>query len=251
MNEITLNSKDVTYDVPKVTFPSYGKYLARANDIAAQITAMEVSADNIQEAKGLLADARKVTDGLNRIRIDIKKEILSDYTTFESQVKDLCKVIDEADAQLRSKVRILDNKEREEKKAAIREIWDKRIQNYSFQQFYPDDPFYRFLTRQHLNKSTSMKSVEKDMTYWMQEHEKNVATANSMGVEYLAEYVQTDDLALAIENVKELQELTDLITEVDTDEEEEEKAVFIVKGTKDISFAETLLKTNNINYERK
>ena len=250
MNEITLNNQDVKYEVPKVSFPSYEKYLARANDIAAQITAMEVSQDNIQEAKGLLADARKVTDGLNRIRIDIKKKILSDYTTFESQVKDLCKVIDEADAQLRSKVRILDDKEREAKKAAIRETWDKRIQNYSFQQFYPDDPFYRFLTRQHLNKSTSMKSVEKDMTYWMQEHEKNVATANSMGVEYLAEYVQTDDLALAIENVKEKQELADLIMDADK-EEDEEKAVFIVTGTKDISFAETLLKTNNINYERK
>ena len=250
MNEITLNSKDVKYDVPKVSFPSYERYLIRANDIAAQISAMEVSPDNIQEAKGMLADARKVTEGLNRIRIDIKKEILSDYTIFETQVKELCSVIDEADTQLRSKVRILDDQERNAKKEAIRKIWDKRIQTYSFQQFYPDDPFYRFLTRQHLNKSTSMKSVEKDMTHWMQEHEKNVATANSMGVEYLAEYVQTDDLALAIENVKEAQELANLIHQVDN-EDDEEKAMFIVTGTKDISFAETLLKTNNINYERK
>lgn len=249
MNEIVINSKDVTYEVPKVTFPSYERYLQRAEDIAAQINALEVTPENVKEAKVTLADARKVTDGLNRIRIDIKKEVLKNYTVFEKQVKELCSIIDAADSDLRGKVRILDDLEREKKKTAIKEIWDKRFGMYSIRQYQPD-AFDDFLRPVHLNKSTSMKSVEKDMVAWLEDHDKNLATAALMGDECVAEYLMTDDLAVAIENVKEREGLLDLLHE-DNEEEAEEKALFIIKGSKDIAFTETLLKTNNINYERK
>lgn len=243
-----LPSDGVKWEPAKIEFTGFEEYKQIAVDIADYIDTIDLTPENVKDVKKVLADARKVTDGLNRRRIDIKKDIASEYKVFEGEVNELIKVIDAADSRLRNKVRDLEEAEREAKKKQIKEIWDKRVIRYRINEYFPD-AFGLWITPQHLNKSMSMKAVEASMTDWLEDTEKAFETLDGMDDEYTVEYLSCWDLATAIQNVNEREERRELVSS-NTDEDETEPFVLItVKGEKDIKLAKYLLEENCINFE--
>lgn len=247
---IKTTESDVLFDIPNVSFPTFDQYRTQAIRIAEYIDSLEVTPENVKEVKTVLAKARKITDELNRRRIDIKKSILQNFMTFEAQVKELSEIVDSADAELRGKVKLLDEEERRQKKDQLRVIWDKRIQMFDDIQTLIPDAFDRWLTPKHLNKTTAVKSAEADMVEWLQDKYKGIEAAASMGQEYLVEYLKVLDLAKAIRTVTENRQIQDAIKETETGEDEP-TATFIVFGETSIALTELLLKTNRVNYRRK
>lgn len=96
-----------------------------------------------------------------------------------------------------------------------------------------------------------MKKAEADMVEWLEKTDNDLEAADSMGEEYLVEYVKVMDLPQAIQNVKTNAVIRQTISSSDKEEIEEATAWFLVRGTKDIKLTEILLKENEINYERK
>lgn len=239
---------DIAYSVPQVMFNGYEFYKEQAIQIADYVRSIEVTEETIGDAKKELAIARKGVKELDRRRIDIKKEIQLGYAEFEAQLKEITSIIDEADKELGAKVRVLDEAERDRKQEAIKEVWDKRIQQYAIADL-DQNAFNHWLTPQHLNKSTSMKSVESDMVDWLEQRESDVALLKTMDDEYLVEYLGTYDITSAIAAVNQRHELLDTVRT--TAEPDEEKAVFIIHGKKDIKLTESILIENDINFERK
>ena len=239
---------DVSFEPAQVTFPAFEFYKKQAQLIAEQIGTTEVTEENIKEVKQLLADARKVSDGLSRRRIDIKKEILTQYEVFEAQVKDLASIIDTADSELRTKLRLLENAERDRKLKEIEELWGKRIGSYQIGTL-SDRAFDMWLDPKMLNKSTPMKVVETDMVEWLEDSEKAINTLKSMDDEFLVEYLGCFNLMDAINAVNARREIKAKVTET-KDEDTREKAIFIVYGKKDIKLTETLLSENEIEYTK-
>lgn len=244
--EIVEKQNDVTYEIPKVDFPAYEEYKQKAQMIADYISQMEVDPDNIKDTKQTLAKARKLTDRLSRIRIDMKKEILQNYTLFESQVNEIVGIVGDADRELRAKVKALEEAEREEKEQEIFNIWQKRVAPYPIIEATMTNAFYRWLSPKHLNKTTTMKAVEKDMTEWIEKTYNEMQTALGMGREYLIAYGWKGDLAGAIEAVNTNREAEKRLNGLDDDEETKE--TFIVYGRKDIDLTKMLLNEHNINY---
>lgn len=251
MNEFELwdpnKGPDVSFAAAPVSFPAYEVYKKQAQEIADYIGGLEVTEDNVKQIKQELASCRKVTDELNRRRIAIKKMVLKDFNEFEAQVKDLIFIVDEADSQLRTKVRQMEEEEREAKRQAIKDIWDKRIGLYSIGKV-GQDPFGKFCIPRYLNKTTSMKVVEKDMTEWLEMTEMDLSLLLTMGPEYQAEYGICYNTAKAIRNVND-RKTREEVAEKAAEEEIEETAVFTVYGAKNIAFARTLLDTNWIKYK--
>ena len=245
MDLIKLPADGVAWTRPTITFQGYKNCEAAATQIAEYISNIELTKDNVKDVKKVLADARKVTNGLNRKRIDIKNDILDEYKGFEDKVKALVGIIDEADAKLRDKVKEIEEEEREEKKQEIFELWEKRVSHYRVNDYVPE-AFDLWLTPQHLNKSTSMKTIEADMTEWLQETETAFETLDGMDDEYTVEYIGCLNLPLAIQAVNERR---DIRKRVETDEEQETVLHFIVKGEKDITLTKLLLEQNGIDYE--
>jgi len=245
------NTSPVSYNVATVDFPAYEVFKEKAIDISEEIRAMNVDPENIKEAKTMLAEARKITDRLSRVRIDIKKEILAGYQTFEAQVKEISAIIGDADDALRAKVRELEEAERQAKKKALRITWDSRIERYPYVADCISDPFDRWLTPRHLNKTVTMKKAEADMVDWLERTDNDLQAAGSMGDVYLVEYIKTGDLPMAIQNVKERAEIQQRVSNAEQEELEEATAWFLIRGTKDIKLVEMLLKENEINFERK
>ena len=248
--ELKTRENDVSYQIPEIRFPSYEQYRQQALALGDYIRSTEVTPENVKEAKSILADSRKVTDRLNRKRIDIKNDILRGYKVFEEQVKEITGIIDEADQELRGKVRELDDQERQVKKDAIKELWEKRVQQYDRVTSYVNEPFWRWFEPSMLNKTTSMKSIEASMTEWLQDTDRAIETAAGMGEEYLVEYLHAGDLTEAIRRVTEHKKLANLINSNKEDFEDEPTATFIVTGEKDITLTEMLLKSNNITYRK-
>ena len=241
---------DVKYQVAKVTFDSFPEYKAKCLLIAEHIRNTEVTEDNLPEVKKELAAARKITDELNSRKVQIKKIILADYTVFEGEVKELKGIIDSAESELRVKVNDLEDKARDQKKADIKSIFDKRIGQYSIGTLIPD-AFDRWWHEDLANKSKSMKAVEADMVDWLEGTEKDIVTLKGMDKEVLVEYLDTMDLAAAIQIVNARKARRQAVkAQPDDTVPEEQVAVFRVYGQKDIALAEMLLKDNNINYRK-
>lgn len=247
--EITERNDDITYEVAQVSFPAYEEYKEKAQLIADYIDSMDVNEDNVKEVKETLAKARKLTGRLSKIRIDMKRDLLKNYTTFEEQVKDIVGIVDRADSDLRYKVRKLDEEYCRRKTLAAHEIWEKRIAQYPKLETILPDAFDRWLSPKHLNKSTSMSSIEKDMTEWIQKTYDEMKTAESMGHEYLVAFAWKGTLMEAIADVNAQREHEEAVRKANKEEGgDEEKEVFAVFGKKDIELTKMLLNDHDIKY---
>ena len=245
-------SGSILVEPAKVYFQGYGAYTQMAQNIADYINSIEVTEDNIQAVKKDLAAARKVVDGLGKRRIELKKQILVEYDVFEQEVKELQSIVDTADRELRAKVNALEEQERELKKAAIREIWDKRIWQYPLVEAI-ENPFEAWLPKHLLNKSVSMKSAEAEMVGWLEKVNKDLQTLKGMDDEYLVEYLYSLDVTEAIASVNARNQkaaMASVIKQVE-DEEAPATAHYIVTGDKDIALAESLFNQYKINYIKK
>ena len=246
--EIIERENDITYQIPQVNFPAFEDYKQQAEAVSSYIRSLPVTQENIKAVKVELAKARKLTDRLNRSRIDIKKAILSQYTVFESQVKELCDIVGEADEELRDKVRQLEELERKYKMSEIEELWDKRISQYDEIRKYIPCALDLWFRPQYLNKSVSMKQIEDSIREWLSDTEDNLRVAKKMGEDYLYEFTLTGDLAEAIERVQQREKWN---AEQDEDPEDDVPVgIFIVSGAKDITLTAMLLEQNNINYRK-
>ena len=169
------NTSMITYSLGQISFPNYEEVIQWAKEVAETLNNTELREDNVKDVKASLAAARKVVDGINARRIEVKKALLTPYDTLEAQVKVITNIINEADGVLRDKVRAMEEAERDAKRETLKGIWDLRIPLYTFTDYIPD-PFDRWVTPQHLNKTTSIKKCEDDMTAWMEQREQDIAT---------------------------------------------------------------------------
>lgn len=241
MNELI--TKDIEYTTGVVKFNNFENYLKQAKEVAKYIDSVELTDANVKQCKSDLAAARKVVNQLDQVRKQVKKDLLKPYQPFEKQVKQLQKVIDDADKRLREEVKLLEEVERNEKEEAIKEVFDKRIAMYDIKDYW-SNPFDLFLTPQHLNKTVSMAKVEKDMTSWMESVQKDLDTIQSMDDAdmIMTDYIMTLDLNEAIDRNNRRKET---LTKVRT---QEKIATFTIKGTANITLVEILLKQNGIEF---
>lgn len=246
MHELEIRNSIVA-TLPTIEFKDYEMLKEQAEEVASYISQVEVTEDNVKEAKKLLATVNKSVSRLNKQRISIKQEIMSPYELFAAQVREIEKIVKDADEIVRNQVRELEEREREKKKELLEEIWNNRIQMYDNAKLVH---FKDWLQSKHLNKSESLTKVESEMVEFLESVESNVSTILNMdsAEDILVEYTKSLDLGESIkktqEKNKQLEENREVLKEV-----VEEQFAFIIKNKKDKTLLELLLKENNIAYE--
>jgi hypothetical protein len=193
-NELTIQSK-VSYQVGEVQFYNYEEILQQATELAELIKTVEVDENSIKGTKKLLASVNKKVKELEDERIRIKNELLTPYLEFEKQIKTISSVVKESDNELRSKVRELEELERQEKYRIIEGIFNKRIS------LYPTLPFLvadKFITPQHLNKTSSLNKIELEMVQWLEQRKREVEIIALTDGADMDIYSQTLDLVLSL-----------------------------------------------------
>lgn len=241
----------IVYTPGTVRFPEFEDYIAKAQSVAEVLNSTVLTEDNVQEVRMTLANARKIVTALETRRKEVKAAILEPYTVLEKQVKIITGIINSADDELRAKVREMEEREREDKKAVLREIWDKRIELYKFPE-YIINPFDRWIQPQHTNKTYPVSNAEKDMTAWMEQRERDCESI--MGMEaagYIMDaYTTSLDLACAITTGVARRRKVEEVNEKVPESVKEPCAIFYITGETAIQFVEYLFKNNNIKYRK-
>jgi DNA anti-recombination protein RmuC len=156
---------------------------------------VEVNEESIKTSKKLLAEVNKRVDALEAERIRIKKELLEPYLEFEAKIKTITGVVKESDNELRSKVRELEELERQEKRRIIENMFEKRIGYYPTLFFLTSD---RFIKPVHLNKTSALNKVEIELAQWLEQRKREVEViGNTVGAS-LEKYAETLDLVSAL-----------------------------------------------------
>ena len=242
-----MNELNLEFEVGKISFNDYENIKNKALKLSENLKTVEVSEENIKESKKLIAEVNKDVKKLEDYRIKVKKEMSKPYNDFEIQVKEIVKIVKEADEYVRSQIRELEEIERENKKAIVKEMFENKAKHYDFNEIITFDKFFK---ESMSNKTTSIDKIENELSEWLEQRKMDIEVIKSLKHdEVLKEYLETFNLALAIENAKVKEEENKKIEEVmKKTEKSSKKYIFIISEEKDAKLAEMLLKENKINY---
>ena len=245
-NEI-LNIGEIQVVPGIIVFNEYENLKQQALELAYNIERVEVNDENIKVSKKMLAAVNKRIKEMEDRRIAIKKEILQPYHDFESCVKEIVSIVKDAENIVRDQVREMDEKERNEKREAIREIFEKRINHYYFGELFGFDDFIK---PQHLNKSTSINTVEKEMVDWLEKKDVDLKVIESLPnvSEVLTEYLNTKDISLAISIVNDREQAKKIISKA-MNKQRETGYLITLNDEKDFKLVEMFMISNNIKFK--
>lgn len=231
--------KDISVEYGMIRFPSYLEYKLKAVQARDYLKNLEVTPETEQECKRTVAAARKIADQLNDAKIRAKKTVLMPYMAFEDQVKEIIGIITEGEDVARDKLRMIDNLRREEKKALIREIWDKRAGSFEIGNYFC---FEDFLEDKHLNKTAPISQTEGEMVVFLTQAETDLRflLAKPRGAEYAEEYKKCRSIPKAMETVDRRYESIKANSQ-------DPYMVIRITGKADVILAKQLLK--DVNYK--
>ena len=254
MNEIKLDAQQIVVIQGSIEFNEYDHIKKQAVALSEQIAAVEVNEENIKQSKKLLAAVNKRLKELEDKRISVKRTMLEPYQIFEEQVKEIVNIVKTADAAVRDQVKYLEEFERLEKEAAIEELFKKRKQQYKL--FSAEVPqFHDFLQAKHLNKSTSLATVENEMIIWFEKIRVDFEVIQTLpnANEVLSVYIGLYDLARAIslvnvqEQARQAAEATGVLNKTAT-----KKAwVIVIYEEKDLTLLKMFMDNNEIKFDVK
>lgn len=251
-NELVLNTKSIIVRKGSVTFNEYDSLKLQAESLANQIRTVSVTETNIKQSKKLLAAVNKRLKELEDKRIEVKKTMLEPYLSFENQVREIVSIVKNADETVRDQVKYLEEKEREHKQEAIEEIFYKRKKHYILGDLIK---FEDFLTNKHLNKTTSLDSIEKELVSFLEKTKTDYEVIQTLpdAKEILTAYIGVYDLAAAIDttNQKKIKEAAiEAANKIKTwPADRKREFLFTVYDEKDFKLIEMFLTTNNIKFE--
>lgn len=222
MTEMTFNleptTEGLTFVPAKVTFGDFERIKAQAlmlNDLLNQV---EVDEENVKTAKRLVAGVREQVNRLDRERIDNKKRVLEQYTVFEGQVKEINAIVSEGEDLVRSKIRQLEEVERDRKRELVESMWDDHAGRYEFTEYFGYDYWF---DEKFTNKSQSMNKLEEQLVQWLEAKRSDIMFIDS-------HQSREDLLVIYRENGGKLSEA--LLTLQDIEREKDE-----LKGTKRVN----------------
>lgn len=251
MNELVKeHNYKITTTQGHVTFEEYDNLLSEAQNLANHVKQVEVNEDNVKEAKKLMAQMNNRVKELETTRKDVKKTLLEPYNHFDDQVKTIKGVIDDAVSHVKKQERELTEQERENKKKAIADIFDKRIKHYGFEKIMG---FADFIKPQYLNKSYSMNKVENELVDWLEKTKRDLDTINKLKNrdELIVEYQNTQDLSTAFEIIDKRNQRKKQISEQNKATPKQTYHVFTIEDDKDAQIVKLLLQQNNIKFDYK
>ena len=161
--------------------------------------------DQIKDAKKDRADLRKFNTVLDDKRKEMKKRVMEPYTTFESQIKELTGIVDEAIDNIDAQIKDYEEIKRNEKLEKVRRIYEEEIGDLD-----RVVPFEKIFKEQWLNVSTTLKSIREEIAAMYQKVDKELKLINTDGSVYTfemkEEYLKNFDLQAAIALKQRLEE---------------------------------------------
>lgn len=180
--------------------------------------------ENIKAAKNDRAELNKLIKAIEDRRKQVKKIINEPYAIFESELKEILALINEPVGLIDQQVKAFEEKQKEEKKAAIKATYDENIGDLA-----DVLPFDKIFDIRYLNQTFKLATAQEEVKGKIDTVKTDLETIDSLDSKYKLNakdvYIKTLDLSRALAENKRLADLEEkLEAEKKRKEEEEEEA---------------------------
>lgn len=248
MELMKIDTDKIIVEKGYIDFQQYNEILLQATNVAKWLETLEINEENLKEAKKLVAEVRKRVNALEDVRKDIKREILKPYQMFETQVKEIVRIVSDAEQINRDKIAIFDEKERDKKFAEVAKIYNLRIVKYPEIENLIN--FDDFIKNEYLNKTYSINKVEMDIVERLEQIKKDIEVINKMdnSTDIMINYLNNwFDLGLAIQISQSDNELKEKIK---TNEIINDKKFYLeFDNESDFKLAKLLLEKEKVKFK--
>lgn len=186
--------KITKWQAPEIIQFNFEELKAEISAKAGLYKNMIYTDETIKEAKRDKAALNKFIKALEDKRKEVKKQCLEPYQSFEKQIKELVSIINEPVMLISQQVADYEDREKEEKRKAIEELFD----SIGFQPFVKLEMIF---SEKWLNKTVSTKNIEEEMKEHLYQIGNDISAINSLpefSFEALDYYKRTLNLSGAI-----------------------------------------------------
>lgn len=182
---------------------------------------MRVTVDNKKEAKGDMADLRKLKKKLNDRKKEVKEEYMKPYLEVEDGVKQLISIIDGAINFLDGQVAELEEQRVLERKAEITKVYDELVE----EELLDYMPLERIWNDKWTKATTTMKSIREEISGFVTKVRTDIATIKAMQSDKTEQalnyYMETNDLASSVQMITRYeQEKANILKKKEQEEQE-------------------------------
>lgn len=178
--------------------------------------------ENIKAAKNDRAELNKLIKAIEDRRKQVKKIINEPYAIFESELKEILALINEPVGLIDQQVKAFEEKQKEEKKAAIKATYDENIGDLA-----DVLPFEKIFDIRYLNQTFKLATAQEEVKGKIDTVKTDLETIDSLDSKYKLNakdvYIKTLDLSRALAENKRLADLEEKL-EADKRRKAEEEA---------------------------
>lgn len=151
--ELKMNS----YQLPKKILFNYEELKQELTEKGSMYETLVYTDDQIKEAKADKANLNRLKKALNDERIRLQKEYMQPFDDFKKKIDEIISIIDKPVAVIDQQVKAYEDKKKQEKLDAVKELWDsmEHPEELTFEKVFED---------KFLNASTSMTTVKQYFT---------------------------------------------------------------------------------------
>lgn len=186
----------------KITF-NYDELKRELTEKVSMYETLVYTDENINETKADRANLNRLKKTLNDERIRREKEYMVPFNAFKAKMNEIISIIDKPVAIIDKQVKEFEEKQKQEKRAAIEEVFG----TIGFQTFVTLDMIFN---DKWLNASTSLKSIEEEMKQLMYRFSTDLLTLNNLpefGFEAVEVYKITLDINKAISEAQRMSQI--------------------------------------------
>lgn len=163
------------------------------------------SDEEIKLAKTDRATLNKFKEAIETKRKEIKKQCMKPYEDFEAKIKEILALVDAPISEIDGQVKAFEDKQKEEKKAKILDVYNENIENLT-----EILPFQKIFQERWLNATITMGSITKEITSTVEKVKTDLQVIETLNSEFDLQvkdkYLQTLDLTQALQEKTRLEE---------------------------------------------
>lgn len=189
-----------------IKFDEFENLKKQAEKVAEIISSVDDSEENMGEAKKILASSRKSIKALNDKRIEIKKEYSKPLVEFENKIKEIEKIIGDADKRLNGVIKAHEASQRDLKLELIKSMYKLNV----VPRVSEVASFDWFFESHFLNKTFSMNKIENEFEEFNKKILAELETIEKMenGNDVMIEYISTKgNFIVSLDRVNEREKL--------------------------------------------
>lgn len=152
----------------EIQFVGYDKTLEDVRRLVAEMEQQDVTEENIQTSKKLIASINKQIKELDKERLAVKREIMTPYDELNEKIQLLKSELNKGVTHINVQIKEITAREQEQRKLQIKDLFKKYQKSYNAPQWLTFDKFIAKNPTLITNKATSAKKIRESVVSYFE-----------------------------------------------------------------------------------